>query len=73
MDRTPLGGVSQSRRLAVAQTGDVDRDGEIVDALRRRVDEFVDESENDEGERRVDPGVLSFCRRAEARLDGDVS
>lgn len=38
MHSTALGGVSQSRRLAVAQSGDVDADGEIVDELKRRLD-----------------------------------
>ncbi len=64
MDSTALGGVSQSPPL-VAQTGDVDADGEIVDTLKERPDGDSGEEEPP----RLDPGVISFCRRAEARFD----
>lgn len=68
MDRTPLGGVSQSRRLPCAQTGDVDRDGEIVDELRRRLDGAIGDTaglaRDDHLER-----VLFVCTRARGRAE----
>ena len=65
MHDTALGGLLQSPPPA-AQSGDVDSDGQILDELRRRLDEaigpVVDVAREDHLER-----VLLVCARAKAR------
>lgn len=65
MERTALRGVSQSPP-PVAQHGDVDADGEIVDELTRRLDGAIGPVVDDTREHHLER-VLLVCARARRR------